>query len=224
MKRYLRNSVMQNIKYSRRCIVKLKKKRKRSYSVPWQQPLHPKKNSQSNVTEQIRHQNPCWNNDSSADPEGGGGLDPLRFVRGGVLCRGLMGRRGVNSCFYLIIIIFFWLASLASILYNRISTCIHTSKFNVQYGTVTLSLYFPYPNHEKIPTSHPLVAFIKGHFHIYLASKYTILHQFSQSFSWGGIPKPPPRHIYNIKTTMSSVCLWRDQRLASVQKAMPYWK
>ena len=64
--------------------------------------------------------------------------------------------------------IFFWLASLTSII-DKHSTCIHTSKFNVQCGTVILSLYFPYPKHEKNPTSHPLVAFIKGHFHIFLA-------------------------------------------------------
>ena len=117
---------------------------------------------------------------SSADPEGGtGGPEPpppwdLSEV-GSCLEAWWVGE-GSNSCFYLIIINFFWLASLASILYKHISTCIHTSKSNVQYGTVTLSLYFPYPNHEKIPTSHPLVAFIKGHFHIYIVSKYTILH------------------------------------------------
>ena len=36
--------------------------------------------------------------EASADPEGGGergsGPPPLRFVRGGVLCSGLMGGRG----------------------------------------------------------------------------------------------------------------------------------
>ena len=157
---------------------------------------------------------------TSADPEGGGpGVrtppPPWYLSEVGSCVEAWWVGEGSNGCFYLIIINLFWLALLASILYKHISICIHTSKSNVQHGTVTLSLYFPYPNHEKIPTSHPLVAFIRGHFHIYLVSKYTIF--------WGRIPKPPPRHINNITTTMSSVCLWRE-RLAIVQKAMPYWK
>ena len=98
-------------------------------------------------------------NTTSADPEEGiGGPDPpppLRFVRGGVLWRGLMGWRGgltVVLAFYYQI--FFWLASLA--IYTNILQ-VYTSKFNVQYGTVILSLYFHYPNYEKNTTSHPLL-------------------------------------------------------------------
>ena len=56
---------------------------------------------------------------TSADPEGGdrGSGPPLRFVRGGVLCSGLMGGRGGPTVvFALLLSIFFWLASLASII------------------------------------------------------------------------------------------------------------
>ena len=94
---------------------------------------------------------------------------PLRFVRGGVLCRGLMGRRGVQQFFHLIIINFFSGSLRSLVLYNHISTCIHTSKSNVHYGTVILSLYFPYPNHEKIPTSPSLSCFYQRTFS-YLSS------------------------------------------------------
>ena len=67
----------------------------------------------------------------------GSGPPPLRFVRGGVLCRGLMGRRGgSNGCVCLIIIIFS--GSLRSPVAYKHIPCIHTSKFNVQYGTVIL--------------------------------------------------------------------------------------
>ena len=53
------------------------------------------------------------------DSEGGkrgSGPPPLRFVRGGVLCWCFMGKIGVHRLFYLSIIIFFWLALLASII------------------------------------------------------------------------------------------------------------
>ena len=144
---------------------------------------------------------------ASADPEGGPRVrTPLRFVRGGVLCRGLMGRRGVQQLFLPYYYQFFSGSLRSLVLYNHISTCIHTSKSNVHYGTVILSLYFPYPNHEKIPTSHPLVAFIKGHFHIYLLSKYTILHQFSQKISGGGSPNRL-LDTFTISKLPSSVCL-----------------
>ena len=49
--------------------------------------------------------------------QGSGTPPPLRFVRGGVLCRGLMSRRGgPKVVFNLLLTFFFWLASLASII------------------------------------------------------------------------------------------------------------
>ena len=103
-------------------------------------------------------------NNSSMDPEGGGGgpdppPPPLRFVRGGVLCRGLVStcrRGGPEVVFNLLLSIFFSGSLRSPVLYKRI-TYIHTSKFNIQYGTVILSQYFLYPNYEKNPTSHPLL-------------------------------------------------------------------
>ena len=73
---------------------------------------------------------------SSADPEGGtGGPDPppLRFVRGGVLCRGLMSRRGGPKVVLTYYQLFFWLASLASIIIYKYITYIHILYFQVQY-------------------------------------------------------------------------------------------
>ena len=61
--------------------------------------------------------------DSSADPEGGGETGgqnpppPLRFVGGGVFCRGLIGRRGGPTVVLTLLLSFFFrLASLASII------------------------------------------------------------------------------------------------------------
>ena len=42
------------------------------------------------------------------DSEGGGGLDPLGYVRGGVLCGGLVGRRGGPKVVFFHIMIFFF--------------------------------------------------------------------------------------------------------------------
>ena len=89
------------------------------------------------------------------------GHPPLRFVRGGVLRRGLMGRRGGPMAVFAILLSNFPGALRSPISYKPY-TCIHTSKFNVQFGKVILSLYFPYPNYKKNPTSHPLL------FHIFL--------------------------------------------------------
>ena len=57
---------------------------------------------------------------------GGGGRDPEpppppalpRFVRGGVLCGSLMGRRGVQKFFVTLLFLFLWLASLASFIHT----------------------------------------------------------------------------------------------------------
>ena len=46
---------------------------------------------------------------------GAGGPDPLKLVRGGVLCVCLMGRRGIPKV--VSILFFFWLTSLASIIH-----------------------------------------------------------------------------------------------------------
>ena len=74
---------------------------------------------------------------------------PLRFVRGGVLCRGLMGRRGGPTVVStLLLSIFFWLASLASIIHIHYMY----TYFHVQYKLSS----FLYISLIQI-TSHPLL-------------------------------------------------------------------
>ena len=100
----------------------------------------------------------------------------------------------------------FFSCSLRSPVFYKHITGIHTSKFNVHYETVILFLDFPHPNHEKDPTSQPLLYFFKRHFLFCL--ELHDLKPFKPKIFWGRTP--PPRHIYNIKTTTSSVCLCRE--------------
>ena len=85
--------------------------------------------------------------------------------------------------------------------------CKHTSEFNVQYWTVILFLYFPYPIMKRIQLTVP--CFMKGHFHISCLELHDLTPLKPKIF-WGGPHTSPPRQIYKIKTTMSSVCLCRD--------------
>ena len=93
--------------------------------------------------------------EASADPEGGPGVrTPLRFVRGGVLCTCLMGRRGDLTVVFTLLVSFFSGSLRSPVLYKHI-TYIHTFKFNIQYETVILCLYIVY---EKNPTNNPLLS------------------------------------------------------------------
>ena len=68
---------------------------------------------------------------------------PLRFVRGGVLCRGLTSRRGGPTVVFTLLLSFFSGSLRLPVLYKFI-TSKDTSKLNVQYGTAILSIYvFP---------------------------------------------------------------------------------
>ena len=89
---------------------------------------------------------------------------PLRFARGWVLCRCLMSRRGGPTATVVFALIFFSLARFARQYYKKHITCIHTSKSNVQYGTVILFLYFPYRKYEK--NQLPLPCFYERSFSI----------------------------------------------------------
>ena len=136
---------------------------------------------------------------SSADPEGGPGVrTPLRFVRGGVLCRGLMSRRGgPKVVFNLLLTFFFWLASLASIIQTY-----YTLYFQLQYSVWNGHPFSIFPLSKLLlwkESNFPSLAFTKGHFHIFLVQNYTILQHLRQKISGGGPPDPPHRHIYNIK-------------------------
>ena len=87
---------------------------------------------------------------------------PWDLSEAGSCVETLLVGEGVQRLFYLNII--FFSGSLRSpVLYKHI-TCNHTSKFNLQYGAVILSLYFPYQIYENYPTSHPLAAFLKDIF------------------------------------------------------------
>ena len=80
-------------------------------------------------------------NGSSADLEGGPGVrnpPPLKFVRGGVLCRGLMGRRGGPTIVFAVLLSPFFLA--------RFARQYYTNMFSMEQ-----SFFFsfaPHPNYE----------------------------------------------------------------------------
>ena len=64
---------------------------------------------------------------------GGGKPRPLRFVRGGILCRGLMGRKGGPTVVFTLLLSFFSGSLRSPVLYKHITYYIHTSKLDVQY-------------------------------------------------------------------------------------------
>ena len=101
---------------------------------------------------------------------------------------------GVQQLFFLIIIIFFWLASLAHIIkiyYMYTYFIVECSAWNGH----TFSIFPISKLWKKI--NFPSLAFMKGHFHIFLAYDYTILHHLSEKNS--GRTNRLPRHIYSIK-------------------------
>ena len=151
--------------------------------------------------------------------EGGGGPGvrtppPLRFVRGGVLCRDFIGRGGGPTVVFALL--FF------SILYKHI-TCNHTSKFNLQYGTVMTFLYISLIKFMKRINFPSLGCFSERTFSfLFPVYNYTIFLHWSQKFSGGGPPDPPPWHIYNFKTTISSMCSCKRGACNGTEKNMPY--
>ena len=145
---------------------------------------------------------------------------PLRFVKGGVLCRGLMVGEGVQWLFYLIIIIFS--GSLCSPVLYKYITCIHASKFNVQYGAVILSVYFLYANYEKNPDSRPC-------FNERALSYRSCpeLHDFTpfKQKKFGGRTPPHPHlpYPFTIWKAPCYLCV-NVERVLQLQKTMPFWK
>ena len=82
-------------------------------------------------------------------------------------------------------------------------------KVSVQYGTVILSLYFPYQNYERIQLAIP--CFYERAFSDFSCLELHDFTPFKTDFFSGEDPKTPtPRHMNNIKTTMSSVYLCRE--------------
>ena len=133
----------------------------------------------------------------SANPEGGtGGPDPppLRFVKGGVLCRGLMGRRGCPTVVFTYYYQFFSGSLRSQVLYKHI-TCIHASKFNVQYGTVILSLYFSFIQLWK-ESQLPTPCFNERVFSYCSCPELHDFNPFKKKKFWGRTPWPSsPTHI-----------------------------
>ena len=74
---------------------------------------------------------------------GGGGPDPPppEIFRGGVLCRGLMGRRGGPTVVFTLLLSIFSGSLRSPVLYKRI-TYIHTFKFNIQSSFLYITLIF----------------------------------------------------------------------------------
>ena len=92
------------------------------------------------------------------------------------------------------------------ILYKQI-TCMYTSNFNVQYGTVILSLYFPHPNYEKNPTCHPLLLW-KGIF-IFFLSRITRFY----TIYLGEEPQPPFPYTFTISKLPCHMCVCVERGL-----------
>ena len=63
-----------------------------------------------------------------------------------------MGRRGGPTVVFTLLLSIFSGSLRSPVLYKHI-TYIHTFKFNFQYGTAILSLYYPYPYEIKKETS-----------------------------------------------------------------------
>ena len=80
-------------------------------------------------------------------------------------------------------------------------------KLNVQYGTVILSLYFPYPNYDKNPTSNPLLLGI----FIFFLSRITRFYAWK--ISGGGPPHPPIPNIFRISNLPCHLCLCVERDL-----------
>ena len=125
---------------------------------------------------------------SRGGDRGSGPPPPLRFVRGGVLCRGLMGRRGGPTVVCtLSLSIFFRLAPLASIM----QTYYMYTYLQVQVGMERSSfLCIPLFKLWKESTFSSF-AFMKGDFHIL---SFLELHDFlpwKSKIFWGRTPRPP---------------------------------
>ena len=133
----------------------------------------------------------------SADPEGGpGGPEPpppLRFVRDGVLCRGLMGRRGVQQLFLSYYNQFFLRSP---VLYKHITcTCIHTSNFNLVFGVERSSFLCISLIQIMKRIQLPIPCFYERGFSYFSCLELHDFTPFKPKIFWGRTPRPPPRHI-----------------------------
>ena len=68
-----------------------------------------------------------------------------------------MGGRGGPTVVFTLFLSIFFSARFARQYYTNILLVNTYYKLNVQYGTVILSLYSPYPNYDKNPTFNPVL-------------------------------------------------------------------
>ena len=135
---------------------------------------------------------------------------PLRFVRGGLLCRGLLGRRGGPTVVFILLLSIFFRSP---VFYKHI-TGIHTSKFNVHYETVIFVLDFPCLIMKRIQLPNPCFITLKGIFCLELHD----LKPFKPKIFWGRTPLPVTSTISKLPRH-PCVCV---ERLAIVQKTISY--
>ena len=135
----------------------------------------------------------------------------LRFVRGAILCRGLVGRRGGPIVIFTLLSIFFWLASLATVIQTYYRS-IHTSKFNVQYSLIQIMkrIQLPIPCFYQRALSY--ISCLESH--DFATIKLTIF--------WGEDPQtrhPPSQTHLQYQKQPCHLCV-----CAIVQKTIPYRK
>ena len=157
-------------------------------------------------------------NGSRGSRWGGGGPGtpppPLKFVRDGVLCRGLMGRRGGPTIVFTLLLSLFFLA--------RFARQYYTNMFSMEQS----SFFFCPLSKLWIESNFPSLAFMKLSERVFLYFSCLELNDFTPykpKIFWGRTPRPPPhpRHINDIKTTLSSVCLCTEAFNCTKKKTFP---
>ena len=152
-----------------------------------------------------------WFTHQARIQRGGGGAEvqtPLRFVRGGVLCRGLTGRRGGPTIVFTLSLSIFCLARFARQYYKNIPQVFILPSSMV--GMEWLSfLYISLIQIMKKIVQLSIPCFYDRAFSFFFGLELHDFTPFKPNIFWGRAPRPPPspRHIYNVKTTMSSVCV-----------------
>ena len=124
---------------------------------------------------------------TSADPEGRtGGSDPppLWFVRGGVLCRDVMGRRGGPTVVFTLLLSNFSGSLRSPVLYKRI-TYIHTFKFNIQSSFLYITLILMKRIQLTISCFHERAS------SCFSCLKLHDFTPFKTKIYWGGPTDPP---------------------------------
>ena len=132
---------------------------------------------------------------------GSGHPPPPKFVRGGILCGCLVGRRGGPNVVF-IILLYFFLARFARQYYRK-SKCLKNSN------------HFQVPSPFSQIVIHAISGFYESAFSCLFLSKITQFYTIQTKIFWGRTPRsPPPKkcarnntNFYSAKTIMSNVFL-----------------